>query len=302
LRPVLSAVTVHYWRFVAIAVTFDILTYVLQGVRWSLLLASVGDLGSVRATQAIYAGLFVNELAPLRFGEVVRAFLVSRWLSLRFVSVLPSMIVERFLDGLWLAIGIGIAAIAVPLPRQLIKAGDAFGGIVLVAAFLLLWLALRKPTNLQSKKSRDASRFASFASQFICGLRDVGVSHRIYLAALLSAGMLFCQILALWFMMLACQIELRFWSSAAALLILRLGTSLPNAPANIGSFQFFSVLALRLFGIEKTVAVGFSIVYFIALTIPLWILGLLAIARTGLSLSSVRSSFPSLGRHGLRSA
>jgi glycosyltransferase 2 family protein len=122
LRPLISAVTVHYWRFVAIAVSFDILTYALQGMRWSLLLASVGRLGSVRATQAIYAGLFVNELVPLRFGEVVRAFLVSRWLSLQFVSVLPSMIVERFLDGLWLlATGIGIAAIAVPLPKQIVK-------------------------------------------------------------------------------------------------------------------------------------------------------------------------------------
>jgi hypothetical protein len=105
--------------------------------------------------------------------------------------------------------------------------------------------------------------------------------------------MLACQILALWFMMLACQIELRFWSSAVALLILRLGTSLPNGPANIGNFQFFCVLALRLCGIPKTVAVGFSIVHFVALTIPLWILGLLAITRTGLTLSSVRSSLSS---------
>jgi uncharacterized protein (TIRG00374 family) len=106
LRPLLANITVHYWRFVAMAVTFDIVTYLLQGMRWSLLLASVGRLSSMRATRAIYAGLFVNELVPLRFGEVVRAFLVSRWLSLQFVSVLPSMIVERFLDGLWLAAGI----------------------------------------------------------------------------------------------------------------------------------------------------------------------------------------------------
>jgi hypothetical protein len=209
------------------------------------------------------------------------------------------MIVERFLDGLCLAIGIGIAAIAVQLPRQLIKAGDALDGIVFVATLFFLWLALRKPTNLQSKESRAASRFATYASQFICGLRAVGLSHRTYRAVLLSAGMLVCQILALWFMVLACQIELRFWSSAVALLILRLGTSLPNAPANIGSFQFFSVLALRLCGIEKTVAVGFSIVYFIALTIPLWILGLLAIARTGLTLSSVRSTYQVLARPSL---
>jgi hypothetical protein len=76
------------------------------------------------------------------------------------------------------------------------------------------------------------------------------------------------------------------------LLILRLGTTMPNAPANVGSFQFFSVLALRLFGVEKTVAVGVSIVYFISLTIPLWILGLLAIAGTGLSLATMRWRLP----------
>jgi uncharacterized membrane protein YbhN (UPF0104 family) len=104
--------------------------------------------------------------------------------------------------------------------------------------------------------------------------------------------MLGCQILALWFIMLACQIRLPLWTSAVALLILRLGTTMPNAPANVGSFQFFSVLALRLFGVEKTVAVGFSIVYFISLTIPLWILGLLAIAGTGLSLSTMRWRLP----------
>ena len=53
----------------------------------------------------------------------------------------------------------------------------------------------------------------------------------MYLAALLSAGMLGCQILALWFIMLACQIGLPLWTSAVALLILRLGTTMPNAPA-----------------------------------------------------------------------
>jgi hypothetical protein len=37
----------------------------------------------------------------------------------------------------------------------------------------------------------------------------------------------------------------------------RLG--IPNAPANVGSYQFFSVLGLTLFGVDKTVAAGFSI-------------------------------------------
>ena len=77
----------------------------------------------------------------------------------------------------------------------------------------------------------------------------------------------------------------------------RLGTAIPNAPANVGSFQFFTVLALRLFGEDKTVAVGFSMVYFLALTVPLWILGLLAISRTGMNLSTIRFEAAALRRY-----
>jgi lysylphosphatidylglycerol synthase-like protein len=109
--------------------------------------------------------------------------------------------------------------------------------------------------------------------------------------------MLAAQILALWFMMLACRIDLPLGAAAIALLVVRLGTAIPNAPANVGSFQFFTVLALRLFGEDKTVAAGFSMAYFLALTVPLWTLGLLAISRTGMSLSTIRFEAAALRRH-----
>src|SRR5262249_41251835 len=127
------------------------------------------------------------------------------------------------------------------------------------------------------------------ASQFACGLRDIGASHRAVLAVLLSAAMLGCQVLALWFILLGCRIDLPFWAATVVLLIVRVGTAIPNAPANVGSTQFFSVLALRFFGVEKTVAAGFSITYFLALTIPLWIIGLFAITSAGINMSMIRS-------------
>jgi len=96
LTSCLSTVSIANWWFVALAIIIDVLTYVLQGMRWKLLLAPVGCLSTLRATQGIYAGLFTNEVVPLRFGELVRAFLVSRWLSSGVAEVVPSMVVERF--------------------------------------------------------------------------------------------------------------------------------------------------------------------------------------------------------------
>lgn len=122
LRQLVSLITVRSWWLVAASVFFDVLTYMLQGLRWRLLLAPVGHLRSLRATQAIYAGLFTNEVVPLRFGELVRAFLASRWLGSGIEVVAPSVIVERFLERLWLAVGLALAAMFVPLPRNLIEA------------------------------------------------------------------------------------------------------------------------------------------------------------------------------------
>jgi uncharacterized protein (TIRG00374 family) len=299
-RQLLASMFIANWGLVALAVIADILTYVLQGLRWKLLLAPVGRLSTLRATQGIYAGLFTNEWVPLRVGELVRAFLVSRWLSSRFTAVLPSMAVERILDAIWVVIGIALAGFFVPLPKDLVKVGAALGGIVALAALLFLWIVFRKKTEAactEHDSSPGVPRwFLRFASQFVRGLRDIGISYRLYLSALLSAGMLASQILALWFMMLACRIDLPLRAAAVVLLVVRLGTAIPNAPANIGSFQLFTVLALGLFGEDKTVAAGFSMVYFLALTVPLWTLGLLAISRTGISLSTLRFEAAARGR------
>lgn len=299
-RALRAAMAISNWWFVVLAVVVDILTYCLQGIRWKLLLSPVGRLSALRTTQAIYAGLFVNELVPLRFGELVRGFLVSRWFSCGITDVVPSIVVERFLDMLWLAVGVALAALCVPLPTDLIEAGDLLGAILLVITGIFLWIVLRRKNELESggaqpaSSSGIASGLSSFITRLALGLRQIGTSRRLYFAALLSSAMLMCQALAFWFMMLACGIRRPLVVGAIVMLIVRLGTMIPNAPANVGSFQFFTVLALGLFAVNKTTAAGFSIVMFAALTAPLWILGLFAISRTGMRLSTIRAEVASL--------
>jgi uncharacterized membrane protein YbhN (UPF0104 family) len=157
--------------------------------------------------------LFTNVILPMRAGEVVRAYLVSRWLNVTVAEVVPSMVVERLFDGIWLALALGATAVFVErLPPDLLRAGDFVG---------------------------------------------VGV--------------------------------------VAAMLIVHLGTMIPNAPANVGTYQFFAVAGLELFGVDKSVATGFSLVVFFLLTLPLWLLGSLAVSRSGMTLAGVRAQAAALG-------
>jgi uncharacterized membrane protein YbhN (UPF0104 family) len=250
------------WGWAAAAIILDVLSYVLQGARWNVLLAPLGRLSTVRATQAIYVGLFANEILPLRAGEVIRGFLAARWMRVAPIRVVPSMIAERLLDGAWLAVGIAVAVRTVALPPLLERSVHIFFFVLVTAVVLFCAYKIRS------------------------GHCEPGWTS--VLAAALSGGILLAQALSYWFAMRSCGLEAGFWAGSAALVILRLGTLIPGAPANIGTYQFFCVLGLTLVGVARTAAASFSIVVFVMLTLPLWALGLVSLAGTGQSLYQLR--------------
>ncbi len=259
------------WAWIAPAIAADIASYVCQGTRWSILLRPLGSVTPRQATRAIYAGLFTNELLPMRVGEVVRSWLVSRWTDVSIARVATSTAVERLFDGFWLTIAFALAAIAVKLPRDLERGADAMGVVVLVGAAALVAIAMR-PTQVR----------------FLRDLHRIARAPGFFAAALVSAGVLVFQALAFWLVMIACGINLSVWAGAIVLLVVHLGTALPNAPGNVGSYQFFCIVGLALFGIDKTTATSFSLLVFVLLTVPLWALGFLALRGSGLGIARIR--------------
>ena len=107
-----------------------------------------------------------------------------------------------------------------------------------------------------------------------------------------SPALLLLEALAFWLVMLGSSIHLGFGVGLAVFLMVRLGTAIPNAPGNIGAYQFFTVLGLALFGVDKAVAAGFSLIVFVLLT--LLILGFIAISHSGTSLMQLRRTAQNL--------
>jgi len=145
---ILQNITAINWWWIALAILCDILGFVFQGLRWQLLLRPIGDVSVIQTTQAIYAGLFISEVLPMRFGELARGYLVSRWILAKFSSTIPTILVERLFDGIWMALAIGLTAIFIPLPKDLLEAGDILGIIVLGLTGLFIYAVLRKRKTL----------------------------------------------------------------------------------------------------------------------------------------------------------
>jgi glycosyltransferase 2 family protein len=282
------------WWWVSLGVLFNVLSTFSQGYRWHLLLKPMGAIRIRRATQAVFSGFFINDILPLRVGEIARGYIVSVWLSKEFVSIIPSMALERLFEGVWLAIGIGLTAIFVPLPRNLDRAADIFGLIVLALVGLVLFITMRKrrvegkeraESLIQAKWLRELK---SLLERLGDGFRSIGLSRNFFLAFFVSLFFFVFQAFSFWFITKAYGLHFSFWVGAAILFIIIFGTALPNIPANIGTYQFFSVVGLTLFGVGKTAAAGFSIVAFAFLTLPPLAIGFFALARSGMTLASIK--------------
>ncbi len=278
------------------AMMLDVLATVVHGFRWRLLVRPIASVSLLRTTQAIYTGLFTNEILPMKAGEFVRGYILSRWVGLPFVSVLPSMITERIFDGSLLVLGMGLSALFVSLPRRIIGVGVIIGTVMILIILSIVALALieRESSSAHSKdetrRMKPIERFVDFLFQFTRGLRGLWSSMPLLPMLVASVLYLFSQVVAYWMIMKANGLHLSIWVPAVVLIIVRLGSAVPNAPANIGPYQFFCVLSLTLFGIEKTRATGLAIVLSLVFMIPIMILGFIAFIRSGLTLSELRKS------------
>lgn len=274
-----------HWRWVVLGVVSDIAVYVYQAWRWNLLLSPVVRPPLWRSVQAIYVGLFTNEVFPLRPGEVIRSYLQAHWSRIPFSVAFSSALIERVFDGIWLMALFFVTTLFVPLPRVMIEVGKVVGGFVL-AFTVALGLVMFWKHHAHAVVPR--TRWGAKLKVLIDDLHLMGRSKSFYAAAAASLPYLLIQVIPIYSLMRGYDLDLTLWPALVVLVVLRLGTSIPQAPGNVGTSQALMVVALGLFDVDKTTATGLSMMTWGVITLPLLVAGSIALAFTGIDLAEIR--------------
>ena len=275
------------WRWVSIAVLADLSVYLTHAWRWNTLLSPIIRLRLGRTVQAIYIGLFANEVLPLRVGELIRCYLLAHWNDLRLSLGFASLGVERLIDGVWMLIAFLITASLVKgIPEDLVILVQIIGLLVLAGTVVLFWIIRHKQ---QAHAVVRESRWSSTLRHVLEGLHLMGNLRTLSLTSAISLLYLVLQFFTVYALMRAYGLDLSFWAAAGVLTIVRLATVVPNAPGNVGLFQAACVMALHLFDVEKNDATTFSIILWGASTLPLLIGGAVATALTGSNIGELHN-------------
>ncbi|MDZ4802245.1 MAG: lysylphosphatidylglycerol synthase transmembrane domain-containing protein [Bryobacteraceae bacterium] len=284
-NELLSQLRDVHWGWIASAMLFDILVYVLQGWRWSLLLRPVANVPYMRSIRAIYVGLFANEVLPLRTGEIIRCYLQGRWSNLPFSVTLSSALIERIFDGIWLVICLMVATQLAPVDGAYVYGAEVLAGFVVLGA-ILLGAAMFFKTRAHAVFARH--KWLSRFSVLLEDLNLIGHSRYLYLSAVASLPYLLLQVLPIYALSEGYGLGLSLQQVFVVTIILRLAAVVPAAPGNVGTFQLAAKTALTMFGVDKGIATNFSVVMWAVITLPLLITGFIALAVTGIRLSEIR--------------
>jgi hypothetical protein len=203
------------------------------------------------------------------------------------------VIVERTLDGVLLVLGFYTVTLFVEVPGYLRDGSLALAaGLCVLSVLFAIVMLLKRHAHAAVSRSRWAAKLWHVVE----ALHAMGRSPSFLGAAAVSVLYLAAQLLPIYAIVRGLELDVPLGAVAVVLLILRIGTTLPQAPGNVGGFQFFVVLALQLFDVEKGDAASFATLLFLVVTVPLLVGGAIASALTGIRIRDLqrhaRGDFP----------
>jgi glycosyltransferase 2 family protein len=252
--------------------------------RWRLLLSPIQKVSFPQCVGAIYVGLFANETLPLRAGELIRCFLLSRSSGIPISVTFASALIERIFDGIWLLVCFAFCLHMGQLPGVLLKGGYILG-ILVVCLIVVVGYAMN--AKKQSLTLFFGRAWPRWLVTLIEDLQLIGHSRYLYFSFFVSGLYMFWQMIPIYSIVRAAGLPVPWTASFTMLVLLRLSSIIPQAPGNVGTFQWVTARTLMMFGMVAAPAKRFSLIFWAVVTLPLIAIGFVALALEGISLSKL---------------
>jgi uncharacterized protein (TIRG00374 family) len=283
------------WTYLLLAFGFMYGAGWLRALRWRALFYPETELSLSTLFSIINIGyLFINVL-PVRAGEVIRAFLAGELLGTGAPRAFSTVILEKVLDVLTMALLLLGLAPFVPLPQWAMRAGLLAGAGAAVLTVVMVVVALNRERGVRLGEwlgrwlpERFRGKFVAAWASLIDGFTVLKTPGQLARVILLSV--------VVWAVsaMVGYSVLVGFALPAppvAALLVLcttALGMVIPSSPGYIGVYEYIVVLALSLFGVDREVALSYALVLHGLIYVGQSLLGVLGLWKESLSYSDIR--------------
>lgn len=232
-------------------------------------------------------GYLLNNILPLRLGELGRAYLLGRNTGQGMFNALPAIVIERFYD-------LAFAALVLVSTLPFVLSGVdwarpvAFTTLaVVVAGLLSLHLVARFRITIRGWVDRVAGR-VKLVEKYVLPQIDAFLDGLAVLTNLRSFVLSLLWMALSWTFAVAAQFALlRGFLPTAPLLYstFALGASafagaIPSAPSALGVYEGAVVASLAILGVDSGIALAFAVLHHIAHIVYSGLVGLYGFSRS----------------------
>tara|TARA_Y100000996_G_C22512869_1_gene639168 strand:+ start:270 stop:1187 length:918 start_codon:yes stop_codon:yes gene_type:complete len=239
LEDIKRAISNSNFYYILIALLTTYITFILRSIRWKILLDSPSNLKLNKYISTTHIGYFLNNILPFRAGDLGRAKLLSNHSNkIRFSFLLGSLVAEKIID-LWM---IGFFSI------YLIFFGfNDVLGLTFSLGILLLYIITSLIIFGNNSVVNNIQNKFSITKNFVDGYLLVSKNKlKLGIVSLL----LWCSFVVYMVALLkSINIHLSFEQYIGITIITGIVTSLPIAPAAIGTYHLAVIYFLSLYGI-----------------------------------------------------
>lgn len=269
--------TVNIWWILAVLLAFTV-SNIFRAWRWQMLLEPMGYRARFsNAFMTILVGYLANLFIP-RMGEVVRAGSLSRYEKVPMEKVMGTLVVDRLMDFLCLALVVGLAFLLEgdtllafisqnqqPGEQSSMWSNPLFLGML--AAMLLVAVVVY---GLRKRLAEIAlfRKIGALLKGFIDGLRSVFRLKNPFLFIAYSLGIWVMFYLQCWFNLKAFPPTAHLdWSAAMMVFVFgTFGFVIPS-PGGMGTFHALCIASLALYGINGSDGFSYANIAFFSVQI-----------------------------------
>lgn len=263
----------------------------LFAARWYLLIGRDRQMSFADAFDFLAIGALAGLVLPPRLGDVARAVAAGRYHTTSATGLLGTIVVERLLDVLMLVLFGAVVSALMAVPPAVFAALVTLLLIVL-AGVVVLWLGERGPIGLARRWAvrwrGPGTRVHAVVERFLAGTavihdrRLLPKAFGVTLTGWVGSALIATMTLA------AFDADPPWFAGAFVIVIINLAGILPAPPAGVGVYHYAAMVGASPWFADASAAFAYAIVgHMLSMAVVLTI-GMVSLARKGLSLGGLR--------------
>jgi uncharacterized protein (TIRG00374 family) len=281
------------WSWIVLALALNVLSTLFRALSWRLTIGQAlppeHQPKLVHVLSAFGVGLFANAVVPGRLGELARVATLRRHLPDAphgtSAALVGTVFAHRLFDLVPASILVVWVLLTAEVPHWAVVALLIIAGVGL-ALFTVAWMSARRTRRpMMSEGVGSVRHLVSMARNGLAVLKaPLPLAGAVFLQCL---GWLL-QLLAVYVTMQAFGMDAPLPAAGLVLVLMNIATIVPLWPGNVGLVQAAVALPLRNYGVPYATGFAFGLVLQ-ALEMLCGVgLGLIALAREGISVAMLR--------------